>query len=109
MKDKDTDWLDLQVPDGTDWIEYMLNIPSNANKQERGVQNHFSLAVDKIHSTAALLRTHGLKTTDEPEIGRDGKWSFDIYDPDLTRAEFMEFQPAQPPCCNPYTGTQPHP
>jgi catechol 2,3-dioxygenase-like lactoylglutathione lyase family enzyme len=109
FKDADTDWWEIQVPDGTDWIEYMLNIPTNANKQERGVQNHFSLAVEQIKPTAALLRTHGLKTTDEPEIGRDGKWSFDIYDPDLTRVEFMEFKPAQPPCCNPYTGPQPRP
>jgi len=109
FKDADNNWWEIQVPDGTDWIEYMLNIPSNANKQERGVQNHFSLAVDKIQSAAALLRTHGLKTDDQPEIGRDGKWSFDIYDPDLTRVEFMEFKPAQPPCCNPYTGPQPHP
>jgi hypothetical protein len=52
---------------------------------------------------------HGLKSTDQPEIGRDGKWSYDIYDPDMTRVEFMEFKPAQPPCCNPYTGTHPKP
>jgi catechol 2,3-dioxygenase-like lactoylglutathione lyase family enzyme len=109
FKDADNDWWEIQVPDGTDWIEYMLNIPANANKPERGVQNHFSVAVDKIQSAAAPLRTHGLKTEDQPEIGRDGKWSFDIYDPDLTRVEFMEFKPAQPPCCNPYTGPQPHP
>jgi catechol 2,3-dioxygenase-like lactoylglutathione lyase family enzyme len=109
FKDSDNDWWEIQVPDGTDWIEYMLNISSTADKQERGVQNHFSLAVDKIQSAAARLRTHGLKTIDQPEIGRDGKWSFDIYDPDLTRVEFMEYNPAQPPCCNPYTGPQPHP
>jgi hypothetical protein len=42
----------------------------------------------------------GLKNTDEPEIGRDGKWAVDIYDPDATRVEFMEFAPAQSPCCN---------
>ena len=71
------------------------------------MQNHFSLAVEQIKSAAARLREHGLKTTGEPEIGRDGKWSFDIYDPDLTRVEFMEFKPAQPPCCNPYTASHP--
>ena len=109
FKDADDDWWEIQVPDGTDWIEYMLNISPAADKQERGVQNHFSFAVDKIKPAAARLRNHGLKSTDEPEIGRDGKWSYDIYDPDLTRVEFMEFQPAQPPCCNPYTGTQPKP
>ena len=57
------------------------------------------------------LRNEGyeVKTTDEPEIGRDGKWSFDIYDPDMTRVEFMEYKPAQPPCCNPYSAPHPKP
>jgi catechol 2,3-dioxygenase-like lactoylglutathione lyase family enzyme len=109
FKDADNDWWEIQVPEGTDWIEYMLNIPSNADHNERGVQNHFSLAVDKIQSAAARLRTHGLKTTDQPEIGRDGKWSFDIYDPDMTRVEFMEYAPAQKPCCSAYTAPHPKP
>jgi catechol 2,3-dioxygenase-like lactoylglutathione lyase family enzyme len=109
FKDAGNDWWEIQVPDGTDWIEYMLNIASNADHAERGVQNHLSFAVDKIQSAAARLRTHGLKSTDNPEIGRDGKWSYDIYDPDLTRVEFMEFTPAQAPCCNPYSGPQPKP
>jgi catechol 2,3-dioxygenase-like lactoylglutathione lyase family enzyme len=109
FKDADNDWWEMQVPEGTDWIEYMLNIPPHADHNERGVQNHFSLAVDKIQSCNARLRTHGLKTDDQPEIGRDGKWSFDIYDPDMTRVEFMEYQPAQPPCCNPYSAPHPKP
>jgi catechol 2,3-dioxygenase-like lactoylglutathione lyase family enzyme len=109
FKDADNDWWEIQVPDGTDWIEYMLNIPSNADHSERGIQNHFSFAVQQIKPAVARLRANGLKTTDEPEIGRDGKWSFDIYDPDMTRVEFMEFKPAQAPCCNPYSGPQPHP
>jgi len=107
FKDADNDWWEIQVPDGTDWIEYMLNIPSNAGQKERGIQNHFSFAVEQIKPAVARLHAHGLKTTDEPEVGRDGKWSFDIYDPDLTRVEFMEFKPAQPPCCNPYTAAHP--
>ncbi len=107
FKDAGDDWWEIQVPDGTDWIEYMLNIPSNADHKERGIQNHFSFAVEQIKPAVALLRAHGLKTTAEPEIGRDGKWSFDICDPDLTRVEFMEFKPAQPPCCNPYTASHP--
>jgi catechol 2,3-dioxygenase-like lactoylglutathione lyase family enzyme len=99
FKDAGNDWWEIQVPEGTDWIEYMLNIPSNADHNERGVQNHFSLAVDKMQSAAARLRTHGLKTTDQPEIGRDGKWSFDIYDPDMTRVEFMCFLHSLCPLC----------
>ena len=29
MKDNETDWVSLQVPDGTDWLEYMLNQPAH--------------------------------------------------------------------------------
>jgi catechol 2,3-dioxygenase-like lactoylglutathione lyase family enzyme len=110
FKDEDMDWEELQVPDGSDWIEYMLNIPARADKQERGVQNHFSLGVSNMKTTFERLRVHGLKPGDDkPEIGRDGKWSFDIYDPDLTRVEFMEYKPAQPPCCHPYEAAHPTP
>jgi catechol 2,3-dioxygenase-like lactoylglutathione lyase family enzyme len=109
FKDTDIDWEEIQVPDGSDWIEYMLNIPSTADHQELGVQNHFSLGV--LSAKAAIERIHarGLTKTDEPEIGRDGKWAVDVYDPDATRVEFMEFSPAQKPCCNPYTAPHPTP
>jgi catechol 2,3-dioxygenase-like lactoylglutathione lyase family enzyme len=109
FKDADTDWYEIQVPDGDNWIEYMLNIPATADHQELGVQNHFSLGVTDIKAAAARLRANGLVTTDEPEIGRDGKWSFDIYDPDANRVEFMEFTPAAQPCCHPYAAPHPKP
>ena len=107
FKEGITDWEEIQVPDGNDWIEYMLNIPSTADHQELGVQNHFSLGVPSAKVAIELIHAHGLTKTDEPEIGRDGKWAVDIYDPDATRVELMEFTPAQKPCCNPYTA--PHP
>ncbi len=81
----------------------MLNIPGNANAKERGIQNHFSLIVPEIKAAVAKLKADSLQITDAPEIGRDGKWSFDIYDPDFTRVEFMEFKPVKKPCCNLYT------
>ncbi len=107
FKDADTDWYEIQVPDGSNWVEFMLNIPASADHQELGVQNHFALGVTDIKAAAAKLRANGLVTTDQPEIGRDGKWSFDIYDPDGNRVEFMEFKPASDPCCHPYSS--PHP
>jgi catechol 2,3-dioxygenase-like lactoylglutathione lyase family enzyme len=109
FKDNDVDWEELQVPNGSDWIEYMLNIGPNADHQERGIQNHFSFGVPNMRVAYQRLREHGLKTADTPEIGRDGKWSFDIYDPDATRVEFMEFKPAQEPCCHPYEAAHPTP
>jgi catechol 2,3-dioxygenase-like lactoylglutathione lyase family enzyme/predicted enzyme related to lactoylglutathione lyase len=111
FKDNDVDWEELQVPDGSDWIEYMLNISPTADHKELGIQNHFSLGVVNVKTAYDLLLAHGLKPSadDKPEIGRDGKWSFDIYDPDDTRVEFMEFQPAQKPCCHPYEAAHPVP
>jgi catechol 2,3-dioxygenase-like lactoylglutathione lyase family enzyme len=109
FKDKDIDWYEIQVPDGDNWIEYMLNIPANADHKELGVQNHFSLGVKDAQVTAAQLRKNGLQTFDGPEIGRDGKNSLDAYDPDGTRVEIMEFTPTQKPCCHPYTAGHPKP
>jgi catechol 2,3-dioxygenase-like lactoylglutathione lyase family enzyme len=109
FKDQDTDWYEIQVPDGNNWIEYMLNIPANADHKELGVQNHFSLGVKDAQAAAAQLRKNGLLTFDGPEIGRDGKNSLDAYDPDGTRVEVMEFTPTQKPCCHPYTADHPKP
>ena len=109
FKDADTDWEEIQVPDGSDWIEFMLNIPSTADHKELGVQNHLSLGITDARNAVKLLHARGVRNIDGPEIGRDGKWAADIYDPDLTRIELMEFKPAKNPCCNPYTAPHPRP
>jgi catechol 2,3-dioxygenase-like lactoylglutathione lyase family enzyme len=109
FKDDGTDWYELQVPDGPDWIEYMLNIPVNADHKELGVQNHFSFGVKDVHAAAVELRIRGYETFDGPEVGRDGKDSLDAYDPDGTRLEIMEFTPVQKACCHPYTADHPKP
>jgi catechol 2,3-dioxygenase-like lactoylglutathione lyase family enzyme len=109
MKDDQTDWLDLQVPDGTDWIEFMLNVPADADKKLLGIMNHIALGVPDIHAAAKQLLTNGMKLTEEPKIGRDGKWQLNLYDPDDTRVELMEFTPTQKPCCSEYTGPHPKP
>jgi catechol 2,3-dioxygenase-like lactoylglutathione lyase family enzyme len=109
FKDNDTDWYELQVPDGGDWIEYMLNIPANADHKELGVQNHFSLGVKDAGAAAAQLKKQGLAKFDGPEVGRDGKNSLDAYDPDGTRVEVMDFTPRQTPCCHAYEAAHPSP
>ncbi len=109
FKDDGVDWYELQVPDGPDWIEYMLNIPADADHKELGVQNHFSFGVKDVHAAAAELRARGLASFDGPEVGRDGKDSLDAYDPDGTRVEIMEFKPVQKPCCHAYSADHPTP
>jgi len=103
------DWYEIQVPDGEEWIEFMLNISPRADKQERGVQNHFSLGVKSADNAAQHLRVNGAMKFDGPEVGRDGKNSLDIYDPDLSRVEVMDYTPTKDPCCNAYSAAHPKP
>jgi catechol 2,3-dioxygenase-like lactoylglutathione lyase family enzyme len=109
MKDDETNWVAMQVPDGTDWVEYMLNIQPTADKRTRGVMNHISLGVPDIHAIEAQIIKAGIKPTEAPQIGRDGKWQLNLYDADATRVEFMEFKPVQKPCCSEFAGAHPGP
>jgi len=109
MKEDVDQWVAMQVPDGTDWIEYMLRIPPDANKHTIGVNNHIALGVVDIHETEKRLIADGWKPTEQPKVGRDGKWQLNLYDPDETRTEFMEFTPKEKPCCSDFNGTHPGP
>ena len=44
-----------------------------------------------------------------PKFGREGKWQLNLYDPDGTRVELMEFTPVEKPCCSDCTGPHPKP
>ena len=109
MRDGETNWVDMQVPEGTDWIEYMLNVAANADKRTLGVMNHIALGVPDVRAAANQLEKAGVKLTEQPKIGRDGKWQLNLYDPDDTRVELMEFTPTEKPCCAEYTGPHPKP
>ena len=103
------DWVAMQVPDGTDWLEYMLNQPEHMDLEQTGVMNHISLGVADMKKAQAIMESHGWKPNgdEQAEIGKDGKWQLDVFDPDLSRVELMEFKPTQKPCCNDFSG--PHP
>jgi catechol 2,3-dioxygenase-like lactoylglutathione lyase family enzyme len=104
------DWVMMQVPDGTDWIEYMLYLPANPSLAELGSANHLAPGVESVAQLQAKLEQRGWKPTPgkNPQIlGVDGKMQLDLTDPDGTRIEFMEFKPVKDPCCSPYTGAQP--
>jgi catechol 2,3-dioxygenase-like lactoylglutathione lyase family enzyme len=103
------DWVAIQVPDGTDWLEYMLNQPPHPDLQLTGVMNHISLGVVDMKKAQAILESHGWKPhgDEQAEIGKDGKWQLDVFDPDFTRVELMELKPVQKPCCSDFTGSHP--
>ena len=109
MQPDKTDWVAMQVPDGTDWVEYMLNVKPSADQHTMGVMNHVSLGVKDIKQAQANLESYGWKPhgDEKAQMGRDGKWQLNLYDPDFTRIELMEFKPVQKPCCSEFQG--PHP
>lgn len=110
MKDDVTDWIAHQVPDGTDWVEYMVvrgpektGIPPSMSQDTLGVLDHLALGVPNIEKSMNLLYEGDRLTMKHspPQIGRDGKWQLNLYDPDGIRAELMEFQPSVKACCSP--------
>lgn len=111
MKDDETQWISQQVPDGTDWLEYMVvkgpektGIPADMTQEVAGVLDHFALGVQNMEKSVDLLYEGDRLTAKHspPQIGRDGKWQINLYAPDGTRAELMEFQPSVKPCCSPF-------
>ncbi len=109
MKDNVTDWVSLQVPDGRDWLEYMLNQPEHPDLRLTGVMNHISYGVADMKKAQAFLESHGWKEHGEEhaQMGRDGKRQLNVFDPDHTRIELMEFKPAEKPCCSDFTAAHP--
>ena len=106
------DWVMMQVPNGTDWIEYMLYLPANPTLAQLGSANHLAPGVISVAQLQEKLEKRGWKPTPgkNPQVlGVDGKMQLDLTDPDGTRIEFMEFEPVQKPCCSAYSGAQPSP
>jgi len=100
MKDDRTDWVDMRVPDGTDWLEYMLNV-HNPSPHTLGVMHHLALGVPDIQAGYRMVLDRGYQPQAPPQIGRDGKWQLNLYDPNFTRVELMEPKPVRTPCCSP--------
>jgi catechol 2,3-dioxygenase-like lactoylglutathione lyase family enzyme len=118
MKDDKVDWVSQQVPDGHDWLEYMMvgaptdvGIPATMSQQTLGVLDHFSIGMDSVDTAFATLkagdRLKGVKADEATKIGKDGKGQFNMYDPDGIRAELMNFHATEKPCCSPFTAADP--
>ena len=117
MKDDKTDWVSLQVPDGSDWLEYMLAVPARPDPKEQlrelGVLDHFSLGTEKMQQVVDVLAKNGCAASPQADncrksqMGKDGKVQLNVFDPDMTRVEFMEFKPSGPVCCSPILGKSP--
>ena len=89
---KELSWINMRVPDGTDYVEFMLYRKLPEDKW--GTKNHISLEVPDVAKAVAVLEARpAFKTYGKPltiATGINGKRQVNIYDPDGTRVELME-------------------
>ena len=95
-----TSWVNMRVPDGTDYVEYMLN-DKPPTRQQLGSQHHACLLVSDIQAAWEQVRSRtpaaaraGLQ---KPRIGRNNRWQLNLFDNDGTRVELMEPFPTRIP------------
>ncbi len=89
-------WVNLRVPDGSDYIELMLY---RRTPTGYGGKNHVSLVVPDVQKAMATLEARPAYKTYltyakplEMHVGKNGKRQVNLYDPDGTRVELMEAQ-----------------
>lgn len=116
MKEGKIDWVSQQVPDGHDWLEYMLSagpgtgIPADMTQNQLGVLDHLSIGEASVPDAYKVLDAGNRLTgrhDPAPKIGLDGKYQFNLYDPDGIRLELMDFHATGKPCCSPFTAEDP--
>lgn len=92
-------WVNMRVPEGTDWVEFMLyKSPPPPTLAKIGVNHHVCLVVPDVAKTAEILAARplpaGARFSTTVNVGTDHKRQITAYDPDGTRIEIME--PAPP-------------
>jgi catechol 2,3-dioxygenase-like lactoylglutathione lyase family enzyme len=86
-------WVNLKVPDGDDYIEFML-AKEEPDPTHRGSAHHLCLQVPDVAASVETLKARPyFKNYDHPiemRVGINRKRQVNIFDPDGTRTELME-------------------
>jgi catechol 2,3-dioxygenase-like lactoylglutathione lyase family enzyme len=86
-------WVNVQVPDGPDYIEFMLakELPA---PDKRGTPHHICLETPDLGKALAALESRPYRQTYgrqvEARVGINRRRLSNLYDPDGTRVELME-------------------
>jgi catechol 2,3-dioxygenase-like lactoylglutathione lyase family enzyme len=111
MTDTKVEWVSQQSPDSHDWLEYMIHGDPSISQHDLGVLDHFSIGEDSVPAAYKILadanRLNNGEHDNAPKIGKDGKYQFNMYDPDGTRVEMMNFHATEKPCCSSFTAEDP--
>ena len=89
-----TSWINMRVPDGTDYLEYMLYPAAPPDRRQLGSAHHVALLVTDIQQALETVRAR-TKSDDRnhranPSIGVNNRWQLNLFDHDGTRVELME-------------------
>ena len=80
-------------------------------QHQLGVLDHFSIGEVSVPDAPTRCSKPATVSAavhdDAPKIGKDGKYQFNLYDPDGIRLELMNFHATEKPCCSPFTATDP--
>jgi len=89
---KQLSWINMRVPDGDDYVEFMLY--SKLPEGKFGTKNHIALSVPDIAKSVAILEARPAFKDYGKDLaiatGVNQKRQVNIYDPDGTRVEMME-------------------
>jgi catechol 2,3-dioxygenase-like lactoylglutathione lyase family enzyme len=105
------DYQSIQVPDGHDWVELMVADGRNFPVGTPRNPHHFAPGVVSVEDAYILVqkRDPELAKKVHTQEGRDGKGQLNLFDPNHTRVEFMNFKPSAEPCCSAFTADSPDP
>ena len=86
-------WVNLRVPDGEDYVEFMLYNKA-PTRDVMLTKHHICLEVADVAKAGAILQARklpeGSKPPDAMKTGVNGKRQINYFDPDGTRVEIME-------------------
>ena len=92
-KSQTLSWVNMRVPEGTDYLEFMLYTDKPA-PDRRGTAHHLCLLVPDAAIAVAELESRPARTayarTIEVRTGINRKRQVNLFDPDGTRVELME-------------------
>ena len=93
---KELSWIDMRVPDGDDYVEFMLykDLPP---VDKWGVKNHVSLTVPSVQKAIETLDARpaykdylNYAKPPQMQVGVNQQRQVNLFDPDGTRVELME-------------------
>ncbi len=89
-------WVNMKVPDGDDWVEFML-YDQYPGLRQLGVLHHLGLIPEDMEKAAARMEAQPSRKTYTRQLdlhSPQSKRQIQVYDPDGTRTELMP--PANP-------------